>query len=119
MADVEIIDIETRELRIFIDRHKATLDNRIEDCKTGADELNENSSSINSDRVRDDMRVMESLGSKLAAYCRNVVGRRNWTEDQLIPNDEVVSEEREVAARTDLTQTLLSLYFPKMLENTK
>ena len=101
---MEIIDIETRELRVFIDRHKATLDSRIEDCKTGADELTEESSDIDTERMREDMRVMESLGSKLVAYCRNVVGRRGWTEEQRIANDEVVSEVREARASTDMIE---------------
>ena len=84
---MEIVDIETRELRMFIDRHKPTLDTRIEECKSGADELDKDSSVIDADRVREDVRGMEGLGNKIMSYCRNVVGRRNWTPEQVLPND--------------------------------
>ena len=102
---VEIVDIETRELQLFIDKHKPTLATRIEECKTGADELDEDSSRIDVDRMLEDMRGMENLGNKIASYCRNVVGRRNWTPEQIIPNDQPVSDERMFTARTDLAET--------------
>ena len=102
---MEIVDMETRELRSYIDRHKPTLATRVDECKAGADELDEDSSVIDVDRVLDDMRRMESLGNKIGCYCRNVVGRRNWTALQILPNDETVSDERMFAARTDESET--------------
>ena len=66
--------------------------------------MTEESSDIDTERTRDDMHIMEGLGSKLVAYCRNIVGRRGWTEDQRLANDEVVSDVREARASTDLIE---------------
>ena len=102
---MDLDNTEMRELRMFVQRHKDTLDTRIEDCKIDADELNEESSGIDADRVREDMRGLEGLGNKIISCCKIVVGRRNWAPEQVFLNDRVVTQEIMVAARAASTDT--------------
>ena len=102
---MDLDNMKTRELRMFVQRHKDTLDNRIEDCRAGVDELNEDSSSIDADRVLEDMRSLEGLGNKIVACCKTVVGRRNWTPEQVFQDDRIVTQDIMVASRTESTDT--------------
>ena len=100
---MDLNSMKTRDLRMFVARHSGTLDNRIEDCRADADELNEDSSSIDSDRVLGDMRSLEGLGNKIVACCKTVVARKNWTPEQLFQDDRIVTQEILEATRAEAT----------------
>ena len=101
---MDLDNMKTRELRMFVERHLGTLDTRIEDCRADADELNEDSSSIDADRVLEDMRSLEGLGNKIVACCKTVVARKNWTPEQLFQDDRVVTQEILEATRAESTE---------------
>jgi len=101
-GEMDLNSMRTRDLRMFVARHSGTLYTRIEDCIADANELNGESSSIDSDRVLGDMRGLEGLGNKIIACCKTVIARKNWTPEQLFQEDRVVTSDILEATRAEV-----------------
>ena len=101
-GNMDLDSMKTRDLRMFVERHTGAMYNKIEDCTADADEINEDSSVIDADRILEDMRSLEGLGNKMIACCKTVIARKNWTPEQLFQEDRVVTQDILDSARAEM-----------------